>query len=181
MKKALLFIPLFAVLLQGCGVSMTRYDPSFDNVQVLKQQQPLQPISKAQVTAAPGQGSLSVRTNPIRSPSGSITGHIQDALTEELRLAGLLDAQAQRRLDVLVTRNELEAGVSTGKGTLAAHFTLFKNDQVAYDATKQVSSEWNSSFIGAVAIPNAANAYNPLVRNLLKDLYSDPLFIQALK
>lgn len=180
MKKALLLVPLLALLLQGCGVTMTRYEPSFDNVQLLKQK-PLQAISKAQVTANPGQGSLTVRTNPVRSPSGSITGHIQDAITEEFRLAGLLDQQASRRLDVRVTRNDLEAGVSTGKGTLAAQFTLLKDNQVTYDATKQVSSEWNSSFMAVIAVPNAANAYNPLVRNLLKELYSDPLFIQALQ
>ncbi|QIH08812.1 MULTISPECIES: hypothetical protein [unclassified Pseudomonas] len=181
MKKSLLLIPLLALLLQGCGVTMTRYEPSYDNVQRLKQQQPLQPIAGAQVTAAPGQGSLSVRANPIRSPSGSISQHIQEGLNEELRRAGLLDPKAPRQLQVLIVTNQLEAGVGSGSGQVAARFTLSKSDQVLYEATKQASSSWDSSFIGAIAIPNAAHAYNPLVRELLKNLYSDPLFIQALK
>lgn len=181
MKKSLLLFPLLALLLQGCGVTMTRYEPNFDNVQVLKQNQPLQSVSNPRVTAAPGQDSLSARANPIKSPSGSTTLHIQEAITEELRLADLLDVQAQRHLDVLVVKNELDAGMATGAGTLAARFTLLKGSEVLYDSTKEVNSTWTSSFMGAVAIPNAANAYNPLVRNLLKALYSDPQFIQALK
>ena len=48
-------------------------------------------------------------------------------------------------------------------------------------ATKEVNHTWPSSFFGFIAIPNAANAYNPMVRDLLKSLYSDPLFIKALK
>lgn len=181
MKKSLLFVPLLALLLQGCGMTMTRYEPSYDNVQRLKQNPPLHTISDTQVTAAAGQGSLSVRANPIRSPSGSIPLHIQDAINEELRRAGLLDPQAQRHLQVLVLKNELSAGVASGHGELAARFTLLKGSEVAYEATQTVNSQWNSSFFGPIAIPNAANAYNPLVRDLLKALYSDPQFIQALK
>lgn len=181
MKKLLLLAPLFALLLQGCGVTMTQYEPSFDNVQRLKQTPPLQPISQAKVTAASGQGSLMVRANPISSPTGSIPAHIQAAITQELSRAGLLDPQAPRHLDVLLVKNELTAGVGSGNGTIAARFTLFKGNDVVYDGTKEVNSTWSSSFFGPIAIPNAANAYNPLVRDLLKSLYNDPLFIQALK
>lgn len=181
MKKSLLFVPLLALLLQGCGVTMTRYEPSYENVQQLKQTPPLQSISNAQVKADTGQGSLFVRANPISSPSGSIPLHIQEAINEELRRAGLLDPQAQRHLDVLLVKNELTAGVGTGTGKLAARFTLLKGNEVVYDATKDVSRQWDSSFFGPIAIPNAANAYNPMVRDLLKTLYSDPQFIQALR
>ncbi|AHG39323.1 hypothetical protein N018_03320 [Pseudomonas syringae CC1557] len=180
MKRNLLVVTLLALLMQGCGVTMTRYEPSFDNVQTLKQSPPLRPIHQAQVSAAAGQGSLQVRGNPVTSPSGSITQHIQDALNSELDRAGLIDPRSPRQLNVLVTRNELTAGMGTGNGTIAARFTLLEGEKVEYDATKQVSSQWNSSFWGVIAIPNAANAYNPLVRDLLKALYNDPLFTQAL-
>nr|WP_274708734.1 hypothetical protein [Pseudomonas sp. S11P7] len=173
---------MLALLLQGCGMTMTRYEPSYENVQKLKQTPPLNAISNPQVSAESGEGSLVVRANPVRSPpSGSIPAHIQDAITEELRKAGLLDPQAQRHLNVLVVKNELSAGMGTGDGKLAARFTLLKGNDVVYDATKTVSSQWSSSFFGFIAIPNAVNAYNPMLRDLLKDLYSDPQFIQALK
>jgi len=180
-KKSLLLIPLFALLLQGCGMTMARYEPSFDNVQKLKQTPPLHAISNPQVTAESGEDSLMVRANPIKSPTGSIPAHIQDAITEELRKAGLLDPQATRHLQVLVVKNQLNAGMGTGDGTIAARFTLRNGNDVVYDATKDVSHQWNSSFFGFIAIPNATNAYNPMLQDLLKNLYSDPQFIQALK
>lgn len=180
MKKMLL-VPMFALLLQGCGMTMTRYEPSFDNVQKLKQTPPLHAISNPQVTAESGEGSLMVRANPIKSPTGSIPAHIQDAITEELRKAGLLDPNATRHLQVLVVKNQLNAGMGTGDGKIAARFTILDGKNVVYDATKEVSHQWSSSFFGFIAIPNATNAYNPMLKDLLKDLYSDPQFIQALK
>jgi len=180
-KKLLLCVPVFALLLQGCGVNMTRYEPNFDNVQVLKKDLPLHAVTSPQVTAPSSLSSLSVRANPIKSPNGNIPQHIQAAITEELRLAGLVDEKADRSLDVVLVTSELDAGMGTGSGKLAARFTVHKGSDVLYDATQQSSSTWESSFVGAVAVPAAANAYNPLVRELLHNLYSDPLFVQALK
>lgn len=181
MKKLLLCVPLFALLLQGCGVSMTRYDPNFDNVQLLKKEAPLQAVATPEVTAPSALNSLSTRANRIKSPSGSIPQHIQAALSDELRLANLISNSAERKLDVVLVTSEVDAGTRTGTGKLAARFTVHKGDQVLYDATQQASRSWDSSFFGALAIPAAANSYNPLVRQLLHNLYSDPLFIQALK
>ncbi|RMM79221.1 hypothetical protein ALQ71_05032 [Pseudomonas coronafaciens pv. striafaciens] len=36
MKGSLLVVALLALLMQGCGVTMTRYESSFNNVQKLK-------------------------------------------------------------------------------------------------------------------------------------------------
>lgn len=63
----------------------------------------------------------------------------------------------------------------------AAHFTVRKRDQVLYETTKDVERDWDSSFFGPIAIPAAANNYNPMLQDLLKTLYSDPQFVQALK
>ena len=71
-KKLYLALPVCALLLQGCGVTMTRYEPDFQNVQQLKQNAPLQPVRDAQVNADSGQVSLIVRLNPISSPEGSV-------------------------------------------------------------------------------------------------------------
>nr|WP_251030609.1 MULTISPECIES: hypothetical protein [Pseudomonas] len=169
------------MLIQGCGVTMTRYEPSFQNVKQLKQNAPLQPVREAQVNADPGQGSLMVRMNPISSPAGSVPLHIQAAINDELRQAGLLDPRADRQLQVQLVKSQLDAGMANGHGELAARFTLRNGDHVLYETTKDVKRDWNSSFLGAIAIPAAANNYNPMVQDLLKSLYSDPQFAQALK
>lgn len=181
MKKLYLALPFCALLLQGCGVTMTRYEPNYQNVQQLKQNAPMQPLREAQVDADSGQGSLMVRLNPISSPAGSVPLHIQAAINDELRQAGLLDPRADRQLQIQLVKSQLTAGMGTGHGELAARFTLRKGDQVLYEGTKDVQREWDSSFFGPIAIPAAANNYNPMVLDLLKSLYSDPQFTQALK
>ncbi|WP_421681925.1 hypothetical protein HKW98_12450 [Stutzerimonas urumqiensis] len=167
--------------LQGCGVSMPRYEPSFDNVQTLKANAPMSALQVPSVTAEPGQDSIFVRANPIHSPAGSISQHVQQALESELRLAGLLDEAAQKRLDVRLEQADLEAGVGAGNGAITANFDLHDGERSLYSSSKTVQSQWNSSFVGVVAIPAAANAFNPLVRKLLAALYEDPAFIKAMK
>lgn len=181
MNKLYVAIPFFALLLQGCGVTMARYEPNYQNVQQLKQNAPLQPVRETQVQADSGQGFLMVRMNPISSPSGSVPLHIQAAINDELSRAGLLSPQADRQLQVQLTKSQLTAGAGTGHGELAARFTLRQGDRVLYETTKDVAREWDSSFFGPIAIPAAANNYNPMLQALLKSLYDDPKFIQALK
>lgn len=181
MKKLYLALPLCTLLLQGCGVTMARYEPNYQNVQQLKQNSPMQPVREAQVKADSGQDSLMVRLNPISSPEGSVPLHIQAAINDELRHAGLLDPQADRQLQIQLIKSQLNTGVANGHGELAARFTVRKGDQVLYETTKTVERDWDSSFFGPIAIPAAANNYNPMLQQLLKNLYSDPQFVQALK
>ncbi|MBU1282105.1 MAG: hypothetical protein KJ884_13655 [Gammaproteobacteria bacterium] len=181
MLKRFALLVTAAAVLQGCGVSMTRYEPNFDNVQILKQQAPLSAMNAPSVVADKGLDSISVRTNPIRSPDGSLSKHVQQALEAELRLAGLLEPTASRHLDVQLRQNSLTAGMGSGEGVIGADFKLSEGSTVLYSGSKTVTSTWDSSFVGAIAIPAAANAYNPLVRKLLAELYQDPAFIKALK
>lgn len=181
MLKHFVSLAAIALVLQGCGVAMPRYEAHFDNVQLLKKEAPLAALASPTVVADKGQDSISVRNNPIRSPEGSISKHVQKALEDELRLAGLLDPAASRHLDVRLTENQLSAGMATGEGAISADFNLREGDRSLYRSSKTVSNTWDSSFVGAIAIPAAANAFNPLVRKLLAELYQDPAFIKAMK
>ena len=70
---------------------------------------------------------------------------------------------------------------STGHGDIEARFIVKRGGTVRYDGTKSNHSEWDSSFLGAVAIPKGQQAYPTLVQGLLSNLYSDPAFVAALK
>jgi hypothetical protein len=181
MLKRIVLLTATVALLHGCGVTMPRYEPSYDNVQLLKQQAPLHSLDAPSVVADKGQDSIAVRANPIRSPDGSMSKHVQQALEGELRLAGLLAPSATRHLEVRLRENSLTAGMGSGNGLIRADFDLREGNTSLYSASKTVTSVWDSSFVGAIAIPAAANAYNPLVRKLLAELYQDPAFIKALK
>ena len=181
MLKRFTAIALVALILQGCGVAMPRYEASFDNVQALKNQPHLAKLNAPTVTADNGQDSVFVRANPVRSPEGSISKHVQKALEDELRLAGLLEPSASRHLEVRLRQSKVEAAIGTGTAAISADFNLQEGERSLYNSSKTVTSTWNSSFLGAIAIPAAANAFNPLVRKLLAELYQDPLFIDAMK
>lgn len=181
MLKHFICLATAALILQGCGVAMPRYDANFDNVQALKNQAPLVKLNSPSVVADKGQDAISVRANPVRSPEGSISKHVQKALEDELRLAGLLEPSASRHLDVQLRQSKLDAAVGTGSGAISADFNLREGERSLYSSNKTVTSTWDSSFVGAIAIPAAANAFNPLVRKLLAELYQDPAFIKAMK
>jgi hypothetical protein len=71
--------------------------------------------------------------------------------------------------------------VGNGRSDIAARFVLKRNAEVRYDQVKSAHDEWDSSFVGAVAIPRAQNEYPTLVQKLLAELYADPAFLAALK
>lgn len=47
--------------------------------------------------------------------------------------------------------------------------------------TLSVRHEWESSFLGAIAIPNAVANYAPAVQKLLAELLADPAFRAAIR
>jgi hypothetical protein len=54
-------------------------------------------------------------------------------------------------------------------------------DTFKYYKVKSIHDEWDSSFVGAIAIPRATERYPVMVQKLLAALYADAAFTQALK
>jgi hypothetical protein len=63
---------------------------------------------------------------------------------------------------------------------LQARFVVKRADAVKYDRVLEVNSEWESSFMGAVAIPAAVQNYQLMYRKLVGQLFDDPNFRKAL-
>ncbi len=79
-------------------------------------------------------------------------------------------------------KNNIDAGgFSTNEGQIEARFVVKRNDAVKFDKVKKVELKWESSFVGAVAIPKAANNYPVMVQMLISSLVSDPDFVAAVK
>ena len=68
---------------------------------------------------------------------------------------------------------------STGRTLVSAHFQVMHAGQTVFDKTLKDEHTWESSFIGAVAIPRALNEYQPGYANLLGQLYKDRDFLRA--
>ncbi len=173
-----------AVALTGCAVKAPPYDPSINNVTVLKRSGG-NPVSLGAFTvaaAAKGASSISLRGSPLQSPVGdNYAAYLADAIKKELDLAKLLNTGSKLEVSGSLIGTDVDTAMGTASGYIEARFVVKKDGQVTYDKTQRGSASWESSFIGAIAIPAAQQNYPRVVQDLLAKLYSDVEFQSALK
>ena len=79
-------------------------------------------------------------------------------------------------------QNDIAAGgMATNSGEIEARFIVRRDNQERYNAVQRVTDTWESSFVGAVAIPKAQQQYPVLVQKLLAQLFGDVQFQAAIK
>ncbi len=74
----------------------------------------------------------------------------------------------------------VDAAIGTGKGRLAAKIQIKRDGQTLFDKEIVAEATWESSFVGAVALPAAINQYGALYKTLVGKLFDDPDFKRAL-
>jgi hypothetical protein len=179
MKKYLSFI-IFAALFSGCTVTAPGYSPSVKSVQSIKNSGSA-PVAVNKATAAKADlNKVSLRGNPLKSPYGDYSNYIEQALKKELGDAGLLDEKSAIAIGTVLTKNNIDTSMSKGTGDIAAIFSVTKSGKKLFEKEISAHQEWESSFVGAVAIPNAMNAYPTLVNNLVTNLFNDKDFLKAI-
>lgn len=174
------------VVLSACSTVAPKYVPTPDNVNRLRDvgaDSIKLGAFQADPASAGAVNSLSIRGGSYVSPyEGSYVNYLKEALRAELNDARLLDPSASVEIAGVLVRNELNAaGFSTANALIEARFTVKRGDQVRYDKVKSAKYEWESSFVGGIAIPRAQQNYPVVVQKLLADLYLDPEFVLAIK
>jgi hypothetical protein len=125
---------------------------------------------------------LTIRGSILHSPYGSYTQYIATALIDEFNQAGLLQDNADTKIEGVLVRNMIDAaGVSIGIAEIELQLIVRRGGVIRYEGTKIARHEWPSSFVGAVAIPRAVTNYPIAVRKLLAEFYADEQFMAALK
>jgi hypothetical protein len=175
----------FAALLHGCALQAASYQPSIDNVEAWKKSA-ANPVNLGSFTVksdATGATSIGLRGNPMSSPVGAdYAAYLADALRKELTLAGKLDPKSAIEISGALLKNDIAAGgVSTNSGEIEARFVVKRDGAVRYDAVKRAEASWESSFVGAVAVPKAQQQYPLLVQQLVARLLADTQFQAALR
>lgn len=119
----------------------------------------------------------------MNSPIGSdYAAYLADALRQELTLAGKLDAKSTIEVSGQLLRNDIAAGgFMTNSAEIEARFIVKNSSVPRFDKVKRAEMSWESSFIGAVAIPKAQQQYPLIVQKLLASLWSDADFQASLK
>lgn len=169
----------------GCAMVAPTYSPAVENAQLLKDKQ----VQAAKVGAFDSEAQkgnanpISIRGSQLNSPYGeSYSNYLAEALKQELSLAGSLKADSQLEITGTLRKNDINAaGASKASGDLEARFVVKKAGEERYNQVKAIHDEWESSFVGAVAIPRAQQRYPVMVQKLLALLFADPAFIAALK
>ena len=65
---------------------------------------------------------------------------------------------------------QLDPAIGQGSGKLAARFIASRQGKVVFDRELAAESTWESSFVGAIAIPMAIHEFNALFRKLVAKL-----------
>lgn len=175
---------MLTATLGACSLVAPRYNTNFDNVDKL-QAAKLEPMAVGPITKG-GKGGdvdrLTIRGSSYNSPTGAYTSYLQDAIRQELDDARLLDPKSKIELSGVLVRNELDgSGISLGYAEIEARFVVKRDGTVRFDKVKTARHEWESSFLGPIAIPRAQQNYPIVVQKLLATLYSDADFLAALK
>ena len=187
MKNILKFLLLALVSMQlfGCATFVApNYSPDYEAVDQARKTkaehfsvgivQPTDPDAKV--------NTISLRGSSLKSPSGTFSKYLENALISDLTEMGFYDSSSASRIDVNILKNDIDvSGFSKGLGLLEANVKVTKDGIVSLDKVYTATTHFESSFAGAVAIPKGQSEYPNLVRAFLSQIYGDPAFMEAIK
>lgn len=175
-----------AYVLVGCAsVKLPAPAASADTVQQLRSAQ-LVTARAGTFALAPGKsGELDrqvggLRGSSVTPESGSFSQYLKDTLVAELKAGGLYDEAADAVIEARLVDSQVDAAIGTGTARLVARFTVQRAGHLRLDKEFGVDARWESSFVGAVALPMAINQYTALYKSLVAKLFADDEFRRAL-
>jgi hypothetical protein len=176
---------LLSIAVAGCVVGPSGdYQPAAGSVVALRDSG-IAPLVVGDFRLAEGVApavdrSVSSRGSVLKPANGkSFAQQLGDSLRADLKAAGLYDEASTLRVEGELTESALSTGMSEGTAALAAHFRVRKADATVFDKVLRQDSKWKSSFVGAIAIPEAINHYTEAYTLLLSQLYADESFRRA--
>jgi len=171
-------------LLSGCAIQAPTYTPSLDNSALVKNAPKSVAVGAFTVTASTvGATSIGLRGSSLESPVGKdYAAYLAEALRKELVLAGKLDEKSKIEISGVLLKNDISAGgFATASGEIEARFIVKNDGQQRYDKVQRAYIGWESSFVGAIAIPKAQQQYTAMVQKLLSELFADAEFQKAIR
>lgn len=178
-----LSLMLACLYISACSINAPMYQPLAGNSNLLQDST----ASKVKVTefslVDPELNSISMRGSSLLSPyNKSFSLYITKALEEELKLAGLWAEKSNIEITGALLAHDVDlSGFSVGTSSATAKFIVKRDDKVTYDKTLSETHEFESSFIGAIAIPAGQKSYQSVIQKLFSKLFSDNSFIQSIK
>jgi hypothetical protein len=180
------FIALCGAVLMtsGCAVEMAAAPPRLETIQAVRSGN-VPVMAAGEFTQASDKvvgNTITVRAGVMKPPSGgSFPAYLRDTLINELRAGGKFAPDSKIVITGRLTQSEVSSSQPTGHAKLAAIFIVTKAGKTIYQKELSASSEWESGFMGAIAIPKAMDGYIALYSTLVAKLVADPEFLAAVK
>lgn len=176
-----IMVLVIAVALTGCTIKTPPYAASIENNQIIKRSG-ISPVTVGEISVEKKLNKISLRGSPLKSSVGASYGdYLEDALLQELKLAKLWSSVSTTVVSGEIIENDIDvSGFSKGIGLISVKFTVKNNENIVFEKVVTANTEIDSSFIGAIAIPNGQANYPVLIQQLIKTLFSDQEFIKAL-
>lgn len=169
------------VLLSGCTLAPPPYTPNYDTLDRLKKLN-LNKISIGEVQPRDPNASvnsITLRGSTLSPSSGTFATYIEDAIRSDLTDVGLYDNSSSKRINANILQNDIDT--SSGLGKIEISLNVSDKNTNLFSKRFYSQVEFETSFVGAIAIPNGQNAYPKLVRSVLDKIYLDADFISAMK
>lgn len=169
------------LLMTGCASQAPAYQATNDNVRAL-QALPGGKVALGQFSVkSEDLNHVTVRGGTFQAPTGSsFSEYLKSALRAELESAGKIDDASHVTITGELQGNELDAAIGTGTARIAARIIVARDGKTVYDKVLIGSTQWESSFLGAIAIPSASQHYADTMKQLIAKLFADQDFQRAL-
>lgn len=172
MKATSFLAVTFAAALSGCAYNVAPYGASVTNVESIKSLG-IKPVSVAKFASArPGQSSITCRAAGPVSVSPSFESYIEKALIDELKLAGVFDANSPLVIKGSLEEIDFSSGITDGKWLFSLTVSNARNESFT---TKSIFG-FSGSFVADKACQETAQAFAPAVQKLVLDIVRDPQF-----
>jgi len=175
-------IVTLSFLISACSIQAPPYDASIENVQTIKRAKVNQ-VNVGEITSPKKLNSISLRGSSLSSPVDKSYGaYLSKALTSELKLAKIWSGVSSTIITGEILTNDIDiSSFSTGTGEISAKFIITRDGKELFNKIISAEHQFESSFMGAIAIPNAQESYIDLIQKLIKTLFEDDNFVTALK
>lgn len=180
--KLIILIILTTQIFACSTLDIGQYQPDFNTVNNLKDIDSKSMAVGDFSEADPKLNKVSLRGTPMTSQhDGSYGKYLKYSLEEQLAQADILSDKSNFIISGTLLENDVSAaGVSTGSAKLAAQFVISESGKEIYNQEHEIYHEWESSFVGAIAIPRAQENYPIAVKKLINDFLSDEDVIKYL-
>jgi len=174
-RNAAAVLSVFATLgLTACGYTINPYGVSPDNVKALKASE-IKPVAVGTFTAAnPGTNFIICRAaGPVDTPDNKpFETYVQNAFVDELKLAGLYDAQSP--IVVQGVLQQLDFNSVIGVAHWVFRLSISSNRAQGFEVKS--SYDFSTNWIADKACQQVAQAFAPAVQKLIADTVANPGF-----